>query len=122
MSLTLFDNGGVPSAKQSEFYKLLTEEGKNIFLINSEEDFDISHGFRFVIPPPIPEPMKGYMVKQSIENRDFYEKIFQDLMAEQYSLEDDLPKINTRTLIIWGDKDRIIDVSSVEILENGLSN
>jgi len=32
----------------------------------------------------------------------------------------DLPKIWTRTLILWGDTDRLLDVSCTEVLEKGL--
>ncbi len=37
-----------------------------------------------------------------------------------FSLENDLPKIAAPALILWGDKDKIIDVSSVPVFEKGL--
>ena len=33
-----------------------------------------------------------------------------------------LPKVKAPVLIIWGDKDKILDVSSIPILEKGLKN
>jgi len=126
LSLGLFDTGGILSAKQSEVFELVMK-GDNVLLIKSAEDFDRFQEFVFVEPIQIPEPMKEYMVKISIENKDFNEKIAQDFFSglytsELYSLEADLPKIKTRTFILWGDKDRLVDVSSVEILEKGLSD
>jgi len=38
------------------------------------------------------------------------------------ALEPDLPKIKARTLVLWGDHDRVLDVSCVQILEKGLPN
>ena len=37
-------------------------------------------------------------------------------------LEDRLPRIKARTLIVWGANDRITDVSSVEKFESGLGD
>jgi abhydrolase domain-containing protein 6 len=37
-------------------------------------------------------------------------------------LEKDLPKIKAPTLILWGENDKIIDVSSVPVFEKGLRN
>jgi len=78
--------------------------------------------FVFVKPPSIPKRIKEYLTKQSILNRSFNEKIFKEIINEKYSLEHDLAKIKVKTLILWGDMDRIIHVSSTDTLEKGLAN
>lgn len=42
------------------------------------------------------------------------------LFAEASNLEPDLSKIRARTLILWGDTDRVLDVSCAQVLEKGL--
>ena len=38
------------------------------------------------------------------------------------SLEKELPNIEAQTLILWGDQDKVLDVSSVPVFEKGLKN
>ncbi len=53
-------------------------------------------------------------------NRDFNEKILGHIAKENYLLEDDLSKIKTKTIVIWGDKDRVIHVSCTDVIKKGL--
>jgi len=50
-------------------------------------------------------------------NRDFNEKILSQIAKENYSLEDDLSKIKAKTIVIWGDKDRVIHVSCTDVIK-----
>ncbi|MBN2517012.1 MAG: alpha/beta hydrolase [Deltaproteobacteria bacterium] len=119
LSLALFDTGGIYSAEKSEFIKLL-ERGENPFLIDSPHGFDEMMQFIYETPPTIPKRIKVYLTKQMISSREFNEKIWKELAQEMYLLESDLPKINAKTLIVWGEKDRILHLSSTRILEKSL--
>ena len=119
LSLALFDTGGIPSAEKSEYIKLLYK-GENPLLIESSQDFDKMMELAFEVSPPIPKRIKAYLTKQAILNREFNEKVFKEIVTEMYSLESDLSKIRVNTLILWGDKDRILHVSSTNVLEKGL--
>ncbi len=121
ISLALFNTGGIPSAEKSEFAKLL-EKGENPLLINTTEDFDSMMSFVSFERPSIPSFIKGYLVSQAISNRPFNEKILNDLVEERYSLEAELSKIGNKTLILWGDTDRLIHVSATKILAQGLAD
>lgn len=74
----------------------------------------------FVKPPSIPGPFMKIMAAQAISQREFNEKIGNDVRTEHLSLETSLPLIQAPVLIIWGDTDKITDVSGVPILEKGL--
>jgi pimeloyl-ACP methyl ester carboxylesterase len=76
----------------------------------------------FVKEPFLPYPLKKVMFKTYLTNRQFYEKEAKEGMPYLYSLEKDLPNIKAPTLILWGDKDKIIDISSVPVFEKGLKN
>jgi abhydrolase domain-containing protein 6 len=62
------------------------------------------------------------LAAQRISQRAFNEKILGDLRKAHLSLEPFLPAVNVPVLIIWGDKDKILDISSVSILEKKLKN
>ncbi|MCK7515252.1 MAG: alpha/beta hydrolase [Desulfobacterales bacterium] len=78
--------------------------------------------FLFVNPPSLPYPIKKLMFKTYLANRQFYEKEAKEIFPDFYSLEKDLPNIKAPTLILWGDQDKIVDISSVPVFEKGLKN
>jgi abhydrolase domain-containing protein 6 len=121
-TLALFNTGGIANCpKKSELWTQL-EEGKNSLLLERPEDFDRMLAFVFVRPPWIPGPVKAYLARQAIARRPFNEKVFRQIHGAGWTLEQDLPRIRARTLILWGDQDRLIDVSCTEILEQGLAD
>lgn len=122
LSLGLFNSGGVPACpRKSELSKLL-EEGENPLLVETPEDFDKMIRFAFVKPPWFPGIVKKALAKEWMKSKSFNEKVFREIFREGSALVPDLPKIQTRTLILWGDTDRLIDVSCTEVLEKGLQN
>lgn len=122
LSLGFFNTGGLNTCPdKSELTKLL-ENGENPLLVETPEDFDALLKFSFVKPPPIPKPIKIYLTEQAILSKSFNEKVFKDFEQDTYSLEPDLAKIEVKTLILWGDTDRLIHVSCTKILEQGLPN
>jgi abhydrolase domain-containing protein 6 len=121
-TLALVNTGGIANCpKKSELRKQL-EEGKNSLLLETPEDFEKMLAFVFVRPPWIPGPVKAHLARQAIERRSFNEKVFRQIHAEGSDLEPELSRIRARTLILWGDQDRLIDVSCTEVLEKGLAD
>ena len=121
LSLTLLDTGGVVSCEKSELRKLI-DKGENPLLVDSIEGFERNMNFAFEKPPAIPWGIKRYLAKRAVLNRNFNTKIFNDIIRAGYSLESDLHRIKTRTLIIWGDKDRLIHISCVDVLLRGIKD
>jgi len=119
--LILLNNAGVNSPVKSELWKSL-EAGVNPLLVNSRDDFDKLLKFIFVKVPYIPYPVKGVLAEKAIADRKFNDKIFGDIMASPAMLESRFSQITMPVLIIWGDKDRLLDVSSVSVLEKGITN
>jgi pimeloyl-ACP methyl ester carboxylesterase len=62
------------------------------------------------------------MIQTAIANRQFYDKEGKEIYTDFFSLEKDLPNIKAPALILWGDQDKIIDISSVPVFEKGLKN
>lgn len=122
ISLGLFDAAGVKSPKESEATKMYEEKGENPSLIKDSNDISRAMALAFFKPPSLPYFIKKKMLKTSLANNQFYEKEWKELVPDMSSLEKELPKIKAPTLIVWGDQDKIIDVSSVPVFEKGLKN
>jgi len=120
-SLTLFATGGITSPVQSEFRKALAK-GENRLVVKSVEDFDRLMDFVLEKRPFVPGPLKKYFAEQSFKNREFNEKVMGDLKENPSPLEPLLKGMGMPVLIIWGKNDRVLDVSSVSVLEKGLHN
>ena len=115
-SLALFNNAGVEAPRPSEV-QLAVERGENPLILSSPEDFDrlvtlVSHK-----PPFIPWPAKRVLAKQSFEYAAFNQKIFDSYKDDRsIGLEPILPEIEVPVLILWGEYDRVLDVSSVDVM------
>ena len=120
-TLALLAPYGLGRAKKSEFW-LQWDKGVNLLLISNPDDFEKLLPYLFVKPPPMPGAFKKVLAAQAMEAREFNAKIEKDLFEEKLDLEPFLPMIQAPVCIIWGDQDRILDVSGVPILEKGLKN
>ena len=71
--------------------------------------------------PFAPWPMRNGLAARAIANADFNEVIFTSLRRDfEESLESRLPDIPCPVLIVWGDNDRILDVSAVSVMQQAL--
>jgi pimeloyl-ACP methyl ester carboxylesterase len=121
ISVGLFDAIGVKSLEKSPATKML-EKGETPLLLKDSNDVPRWVALVYVNPPSLPYPIEKVMIKTALANRNFYEKVRKEILPAFYSLEKDLPKIKAPTLILWGDKDKIVDISSVPVFEKGLKN
>jgi len=121
-TLALLAPAQLKTAKKSEVMFRLENFGENPFLISNPDDFEKMLPLLFVKTPPIPDPIKKAAIDQAMADRKFNEKIGWDLFKEAFALEPYLPMIQAPVLIIWGDHDRILDVSGASVLDKGLKN
>ncbi|PTS83449.1 alpha/beta hydrolase [Pseudomonas sp. HMWF032] len=115
-SLALLNNAGITSPQPSELMQLLQRGEPNPLVVKSPEDFQRLLQFIFVQPPYLPESLKGYFAEQAIANSAHYDQVFAHLIDRYIPLEPVLPKIQAPTLIIWGAEDRVLDVSSIDVM------
>ncbi len=121
MSVALFDAAGVMSSEKSEVIKMM-EKGENPLVLKDSRDMSRLFALVFVNPPSLPYPLKKVMVQTALTNRKIYEKELKEMNPDFRSLEKELPNIKVQTLIVWGDQDKVLDVSSVPVFEKGLIN
>jgi pimeloyl-ACP methyl ester carboxylesterase len=121
ISLGLFDAAGVISLEKSIVMKM-REKGENPLVLKDSNDLPRIMSLAFNNPPILPYPLKKTIIRTALDNRKFYEKEIKEILPDINSLEKELPNIKTQTLILWGDQDKVIDVSSVPVFEKGLIN
>jgi pimeloyl-ACP methyl ester carboxylesterase len=103
----------------------MLDKGENPFVVKKREDYDRLGKYAFHNEPFLPWPIHAVMARKYIQKNDFNQKMFRDL-RESGVFND--PKVQNKLLeglkmpvfVIWGDKDRLIHVSSVEIYKNQL--
>ena len=116
-SLLLLNNGGIDAPNPSELM-LALGRGENPLILDSPDDFDRLLAFAAHKPPFVPWPAKGVLAEIAYGHADFNRYIFLALMDERYvPLEPLLGDIRQPVLIIWGEFDRVLDVSSVEVMQ-----
>ncbi|NQD94496.1 alpha/beta hydrolase [Pseudomonas sp. CrR25] len=116
LSLALLDNAGVTAPQQSELLARLESGQANPLIVEQPEDFERLLDFVFVEAPPLPAALKGYLAEKSIESRAHYQQVFAQLVDRYIPLEPELPKIQAPTLLLWGDRDRVLHVSSIDAM------
>ena len=113
ITLGLFNSAGVKSPVSSEMAQRISRGEPNPLIAGSVEELDRLIQFVFSTPPDIPGFVKKLLVEEAQKHRAGNERIFKQISSEHEALEPDLPKVKARTLVLWGDQDRVLDVSSV---------
>ena len=122
-TLTLMNNAGILGADESELQKLAANRDYNPLTIANLEDADRLIAFVVRKPTFLPARLKPVIYADALKHRDLLDKIFWAIADEMEAkpLNDELGKVTVPTLIIWGRHDKLIDVSCVAVLEQGIA-
>ena len=121
-SLTLIDAAGVDAPNQSEYMAAL-EAGNNPLIATDEASFEYRMDFVMSKAPLLPWPLRPALMRKTLARQQLNKEIFEDLLATRKQLENSdfearLSKtITMPTLIIWGEEDRVLDVSAAEVFK-----
>jgi abhydrolase domain-containing protein 6 len=115
-SVGLFDSSGVIPPNASDL-QIALEEGRNPLVANSAEEFGELIAFVTYEKPFIPWPLEGVLARRAMNNAEFNRSIFKSLGGENFvNLDPMLADIERPVLILWGENDRVLDVSSIEVM------
>ena len=120
VSLALIDPAGVAAPEVSDLERHLAK-GHNPFLIHSKEEFQRFYAMTMTQPPWVPGVVLDAIAQRYEQACDELEEIFREYRASA-PMEPRLPDIKCPTLLVWGRKDRLIDVSSVAIRSKGIDD
>lgn len=122
MTMALFDNAGVREPVASEMTKL-REQGINPLIISDIDEYDDLLSFVSSKQPWLPGPAKKYFAQRALDNAPFNTYIYNQYKADRNAgLEGKLRDIRTPTLILWGEEDRVLDKSMIDVMTPLLSN
>lgn len=114
LSLGLFDAAGIVNREKSEI-QVLFEKGVNPLVVENSLDFDRLMSLMFYKVPDMPGVVRKELAARSVESREFNKKIIADGIPFDM-LEKRLKDIKVKTIVVWGDTDRIFPSSSAKVL------
>ena len=120
-SLWLLAPAGVTNAEKSETLTLL-EAGENPLVATNMAAFDRLAALCFYKQPYMPAQFKRPLLARAVAEASFNSKIFAEMFSEPVALETALAGLTTRSLVVWGDDDRVLHPSALDILRPLLTN
>lgn len=118
-SLWMLNSAGL-NTTPSEMGRAMEAGQKLPLVVRSAEEFEARMGWVFVTPPPIPAPLKGVLMARDIARADQYDAIRAQLYGVSPWLDVLIPNtaaVNIPTLIVWGDKDRVLHPDGAAALQ-----
>ncbi|KAJ8554675.1 hypothetical protein ON010_g9808 [Phytophthora cinnamomi] len=120
-SLTMVCPAGITMPTKSDLLKMLEDSGRNLLLAHTPEDIQEMNRALHFKPVPVPHALASIIATERKKQLPVLEKIISDSLQNPIALEELLPKIRAKTLVLWGKHDRVLDVSSTDILREKLS-
>lgn len=119
-ALVLVDSAGVPF-KENAFARAL-KAGRNPFDIGDRAGFERLIVTTFAKPPWLPPRIEDVFVARAVRDRAFADDVMRRITAPGQNdiLVGALPTVTAPTLTIWCREDRVIDVSAMDAIRNGL--
>lgn len=106
-SLTLMDAAGIHFRPTDLDRSLLA--GRNFLVMKKPEDFDAMLSFASAQRPVMPRPVLDYLSERAVKDSALHERIFHEALFEDINfLLPKLDAIKAPTLILWGEKDRVL--------------
>jgi pimeloyl-ACP methyl ester carboxylesterase len=119
-TLTLVATAGVRFEPNAFAQRVLA--GQTPFNFGSVDELDAFFGQLFQQPPWLPPRLKLVLVERSVRHHAFQSALLAQIGrgADALLLEERLEQIKLPTLVLWCNGDRLLDVSSLDVLRAGL--
>lgn len=119
-TLVLMNAAGVEAPRPSGLMREL-EKGKNPLIVRNRDDYDAMLAFTMSDAPYIPSPMLNELTREAMGREPIATKIFADLHPQfNAKAEEILPRVKVPVLVLWGDEDKVVDVSSTDVFKKWL--
>ncbi len=119
-SAVLIDAAGLVAPQESDMAKMLAT-GRNPFEIHNRDEFIEFYAMTMAQPPWLPRMILDHMADDYIIRRESLTRIFQDFHNTDF-LDTRLSEIQVPILIMWGERDRLLHISSAAVWQNGIAN
>ena len=119
-TLALFAPSGVTQPHPSPYTRAYLEQGLAQLLPQTREQYRQLLQDVFVEPPYAPDFIIDSLADGMVARRPEYLRMYQQFWGKRRPLEPLLPDIHMPVLILWGDRDKVLDVSAAQIFKQGL--
>lgn len=119
-SLTLVGAAGLRMPQPSPLQRRL-DAGDNPFVVDSLDGYDAFMRFVMEKQPPMPAPVRRHLAETFMGRSSLNEKIMADLLEGEPDLTPRLGEVEADALLLWGDCDRLIDLSAGRTYHRHLS-
>ncbi|MCU0849366.1 MAG: alpha/beta hydrolase [Spirochaetes bacterium] len=122
-SLVMIGPFGVRSDALSDFQKAYAK-GENPLVLKDVSGFDVAVSYGRSRPDAVPDRFKSYIAGVQSKKYDFYIDAFRDEIDSGGwdMLRPHLNRIKAPVLVIFGDRDRVIDASCMDTYRKGIGN
>jgi abhydrolase domain-containing protein 6 len=120
LSALLIDPAGVRSPELSDMDKMLAK-GRNPFEIHNSEEFAEFYAMTMANPPWLPGFVLDAVGEDYQQRLSQLQQIFTDFHGKDM-LDSQLSEIQVPVLLLWGQEDRLIHVSAVDVWKAGIPN
>ena len=122
-SLILIGPFGVQSKVKSDFQKAF-DKGEIPLIFRTPAEYDLAMTFLVVKPQPLPGHFKSYIAGEGAKTYNFYSRMLKTVIDTEGwdMLRKHLHNIQCPTLVIFGDKDRVFDVTCIDIFKKETRN
>ncbi len=120
-SMSLVAAAGVRMPTPSPL-QLRLDAGDNPFVIDTQQGYEDFVGLVMEKQPPIPAPILRHLAQEFMDRASLNQKIMGDLMKGDWDFTPRLSQVEVESLLIWGDHDRLIDISAGHAYHRGLPN
>jgi pimeloyl-ACP methyl ester carboxylesterase len=114
-SIWLLAPAGLATAPPSDLELLIQKGGRNPLIASNADEFAAVFQFVMADPPFVPRRILDVMGRTAVTNHDLNTRIFQQVRSES-PLEARVQGLQVPTHIVWGDKDRALNVGGAKIL------
>ncbi|ETW05967.1 hypothetical protein H310_03593 [Aphanomyces invadans] len=116
-SVTLICPAGITMPTKSPIFKVYEETGENHMRVEKPEDFTRLQEYMAFRQRYIPRFIVHFIVREVEKRRDALEKLMRDILLDASVLDDCLDKIHRPCLVVWGNHDKILDISCLEVVK-----
>jgi abhydrolase domain-containing protein 6 len=106
---------GIRSPVASEADRRIAGGGIPLIARDARE-FEIMLDLLFVTRPVLPRPIVAGAVGEAVRRSASNVRLWEEQRRDGYLLQEALPRVTARTLVLWGAEDRVFDASGAEVV------
>ncbi|HNY66807.1 MAG TPA: alpha/beta hydrolase [Deltaproteobacteria bacterium] len=122
VDLCLMDTAGLFNAPRPSDLQIAMAGGESPLTPTTKAQFEELLDYAFHKKPFMPWPVKPVLARRAVERGPFVQRMFREFNAHLVDPVPLLPGLKLPVLVIWGENDRILHVSTTEILAKNLPN